>query len=132
MLLFFTSSITWQPSSDTCIQSWYLQYSRLSNISFMLSRMAILLIPIKSILEKPGVSTMNVLWVWNSSVCLVVCFPLPRAYYISAVLRFRLGSMVFSRVDFPAPLWPVKTTVFSLILFNKSTGVVDTIYPICW
>ena len=70
-------------------------------------------------LEKPGVSTKEILFTTNISVCLVVCFPRFSALDISSVFKFKLGASLFISVLFPAPLWPVKTTVFPCKYFSN-------------
>ena len=74
--------------------------------------------------ENPGVSQNQTFFTTWISVCLVVCLPRFNAVDISFVLRFNSGDILFSIVVFPAPVWPVKTTIESCKNFIKSSNSV--------
>ena len=102
-----------------CMQSRYLQNSKLSNISFILSLISILVISLKSIDENPGVSAIREPSTSYNVVHLVVCFPLPKALDISFVSKDRFLSSLFNSDDFPAPDWPAITTFLFFIIFGS-------------
>ena len=67
-------------------------------------------------------SAIKPLLISNNSTNLVVCLPLPRASETSPVFNLRDASILFNKLDFPAPVCPHRaTTEFEnsfLILFT--------------
>ena len=66
--------------------------------------MSFLFIPLKSKEEKPGVSATKPSSTSNNSTCLVVCLPLPKAFDISPVFKFKSSFSLFNKEDLPTPV----------------------------